>query len=139
MLTYNKGTVSQIGFGDRKYSPTCGSLLDSLTLLSGEVCVGIIVASIPTLRPGYKVLKTRFQRYMTVGSNTNSTTLPKPEKPSIHGDTRIAIPMPALRQDRVENQVICAAATDEDCLLPIQNFDIIRSTRFDLESQRNSI
>ena len=109
-----------------------------LTQLSWEVCIGIIAASVPPLRPGYKKLKTSIRNYVTAHS-TNKTSVPdqseKSSKPS-HVEAVKPVPTAVLRPDR---GIISTTATAEDGLrLPQQNFGILKTTKVDLESQRTS-
>ncbi len=107
-----------------------------------EVCVGIITACLPALRPGYKSVVTRIESYSHAHSSATSTkAFRKASEPS-HVKYARALPMlpsTALRPDRGEANVVCTTATSEDEIhLPLQGYGIMRTTRVDLESQRTA-
>lgn len=131
--------MSSTGTGDRKPFAIRYTRLVPLISCRWEVCVGIITACIPALRPGYKSVKIRIESYSRARSSaTSSKTVRKRSEPSHIGNAKALpmLPSAALRPDRSEANVVCTTATSEDQFhLPLQGYGIMRTTRVDLESQ----
>lgn len=97
-------------------------------LNSWEVCIGIIAASIPTLRPLYKCLSTRIRSRKTGASSTTKIA----SFPS--HSTKVSGPPP-----RAHHATTTTTATTEENFLPLQDFDALdirKTTRIVVERER---
>ncbi|KAI4152250.1 MAG: hypothetical protein LQ340_003027 [Diploschistes diacapsis] len=110
-----------------------------------EVCIGIVAASIPALRPGYKSLKARIRTYslsrsaVKIPEKTGTTKPSVPTKPSEFNVSRNVpvIPSAVLRPDISDTNAMCSTASAEDASnFSPEMFGIMKTTKVDLESQR---
>ena len=137
-----QGTASSTSTGESKWStPPWASR--SLTYPSWEVCVGVVAASIPALRPGWKSLRIKLRSYRRIYSNEDTSAKKQSEKSTRPGHVEnlgsSATVGAALRPDRVRGQANVTAdgtTTEAEVQFPAHAFGIMKTTEVDLESQR---
>ena len=105
--------------------------------------MGIIIACIPTLRPGYKLIQTKISTYTRAHSSKGTFGRKQSEKTTIKPSEAAAtdplsiIQGATLRPDRGGMNTTCTTVTPDDVSdLPLQPLGIMRTTQVDLESQR---
>ncbi|MCJ1294436.1 hypothetical protein MMC34_005994 [Xylographa carneopallida] len=97
-------------------------------LRSWEVCVGIIAASIPTLRPGYLYMQDRL-----VASFSS-----KPSSGAPSSKSKTLVPTPVARtkaSNPFRSFGTNFSSTTEGNFLPLQNFEIRKTTQIDVEKK----
>ncbi|MCJ1368199.1 hypothetical protein MMC16_007340 [Acarospora aff. strigata] len=104
--------------------------IDNWYLRSWEVCIGIIAASVPTLRPGYIYLRSRLQKSKPESSVPSSQTA---VVPSVCHHPNAA----KASQPSDSHQTTNSTLTDETFFLPLQNFEMRTPTRLDVEMDHN--
>ncbi|MCJ1476866.1 hypothetical protein MMC13_005535 [Lambiella insularis] len=99
-------------------------------LRSWEVCVGIIAASVPTLRPGYLYLQDRLVASFSSKSGSGApSSKSKTLVPSATSRTKASHPFKSFGTK--------SSSASENDFLPLQDFEIRKTTRIDVEKKSN--
>ncbi|MCJ1386799.1 hypothetical protein MMC17_009926 [Xylographa soralifera] len=97
-------------------------------LRSWEVCVGIIAASIPTLRPGYLYVQDHLV--------TSFSSKPSSGAPSSKSKTLVPSPIARTKASNpFKSFGTNTSSTTEGNFLPLQDFEIRKTTRIDVEKK----
>ncbi|MCJ1282468.1 hypothetical protein MMC26_001791 [Xylographa opegraphella] len=100
-------------------------------LRSWEICVGIIAASVPTLRPGYLYMQDRLvASFSSKASSSAPFSKSKTLVPSPVARTKASNPFKSFGTN--------TSSTTEGNFLPLQNFEIRKTTDIDVEKKSNS-
>ena len=96
------------------------------------MCVGVVAASIPTLRPGYRELKNRYQNFSRISSARSGRSGPS----ATHRSK--AVPQIAENLQPQNNQTVrtdITSTTVTGDFLPLQTFDIQKTTSIDVKRE----